>query len=78
LQEIRFEIQDEDKAGDAIDFFEQLFETEIPLVGPFVEPIFDLCLKISADDNLGDGLRAKAIVWLGRLAKVPIIFCQNN
>jgi hypothetical protein len=70
-----FNFQDEDKAGDVMEFFEALFETELPLVGPFVDQVFELCLAIAADTGLGDPLRAKAIIWLGRVAKVgPQLF----
>lgn len=52
-----------------MDFFEELFETEVPLVAPYIEAVFELCLAISADRSLGDGLRGKAISWLGRVTK---------
>ncbi len=39
-------------------------------MAPYIEPVFELCLMIAADDQLGDALRAKALTWLGRVSKM--------
>jgi hypothetical protein len=39
-------------------------------VAPYIEPVFELCLIVAGDAQLGDPLRAKAITWLGRVAKM--------
>ena len=39
-------------------------------MAPYIEPVFELCLMIAADDQLGDPLRAKALTWLGRVSKM--------
>jgi hypothetical protein len=63
-------LKDEDKAGEAMDIFDELFESEVPLVAPYVEQVLELCLTVAADENLGDSVRAKAIAGLGRVTKV--------
>jgi len=57
---------DEDKACQVFDIFEELFETEIPIVGPYIESIFELSLSIGANEGVPESLRVMAISWLGR------------
>ena len=60
----------EDKAAEAMDIFEELFESEVTIVVPHIKSIIKLCLAIAAEPNLDDGLRVKAITFLGTLTRM--------
>lgn len=61
---------DQEKATEAMEIFDELFESEVAIVVPHIQPILDLCLKMSADTNLENPLRVKAVSFLGRLTKM--------
>jgi len=61
---------DEGKAAEAMEIFDELFESEVTIVGPHIRSIVDLTLKIAASTPLDDGLRVKAIALLGKLTKL--------
>lgn len=64
-------LTEEDKAREAMDIFDNLFESEVAIVVPHVRPIVALCLKIAADsEGLEDATRVKAIATLGRIIKL--------
>ncbi len=60
----------EERAAEAMEVFDELFESEVAIVVPHIRPIVDLSLKIAANDSLQDELRVKAISLLGRLTKL--------
>lgn len=66
----RLILVDEDKACQAMEIFDELFESEVAIVAPHIKPIVELCLAISSEDNLDDSLRVKAISFLGRLVRM--------
>jgi hypothetical protein len=58
------------QATEAMEIFDELFESEVAIVVPHLKPIVDLCMKIAAEEKLDDQIRVKAISFLGRLTKV--------
>ena len=61
----------EDKACEAMDLFDELFESEHgELVAPYVKPIVELCLAAASATALDDAVRVKAITFLGRITKL--------
>ena len=61
----------EDKACEAMDLFDELFESEhAALVGTYVKPIVELCIAAAATSSLDDAVRVKAITFLGRITKL--------
>jgi len=63
---------DQDKAMVAIDIFDELIESEVSIVVPHIKPMVELCLRIGQDPqgNVEDGLKIKAITFLGRLTRL--------
>lgn len=60
---------DETKANEAMEVFDELFESEVAIVVPHIKPISELCLSIAKEDQLEDAIRIKAITFLGRLTR---------
>ena len=61
----------EDKACEAMDLFDELFECEhVALVAPYIKPVVELCLAAAAASSLDDAVRVKAISFMGRLTKM--------
>eukprot|EP00794_Sanderia_malayensis_P019207 gene19207-21131_t len=52
---------DEDKACEALDFFDELVEIEFGIIVPYVKSLVELCLQIAQCENFGDTLRVKAL-----------------
>jgi len=63
---------DQDKAIVAIDIFDELIESEVAIVVPHIKPMVELCLKFAQDkdSNVEDGLKIKAVTFLGRLTRL--------
>ncbi len=59
-----------DEATEAMDLFDELFESEVAIVVPHIKPIIELCLAIAAEKSLDDGLRVKAITFIGSLVRL--------
>ena len=61
---------DQDKALNAIDIFDELIECEIGIVVPHIKPMMELCIRLTQAPQLDDGLRVKAITFMGRLTRL--------
>lgn len=61
---------DQDRAARALELFDDLFESEVPIVAPHLAPIVELCMNIAAQNDLDDSLRVPAITLLGRLVRL--------
>merc|ERR1719309_854184 len=63
---------DQDKAVTAVDIFDELIESEVAIVVPHIKPMVELCLKFAQDkdSNVEDGLKIKAVTFLGRLTRL--------
>ena len=60
---------DQDKAAEAMELFDELFESEVAVVVPHIRPIVELCLRVAGETGFSDSLRSRAIAFLGRLAR---------
>ncbi|XP_065064233.1 importin-4-like [Rhopilema esculentum] len=56
--------EDEEKACEALTFFDELVEVEIGIIIPYVKSLVDLCLQIVRRENYGDAIRVKALYLL--------------
>ena len=63
-------IVDEEKANESMEIFDELFETEVPIVVPHTKPIVELCLMIAPNEQLEESIRNKAISFMGRLMRL--------
>jgi hypothetical protein len=61
---------DETKAAEAMEIFDELFESEVTIVVPHIRAIVDLALNVAASTALDNALRVKAIALLGRLTRL--------
>ncbi len=61
---------DEARAAEAMEVFDELFESQVTIVGSHIRTIVDLCLKIAQTRKLNDALRVKAICLLGRITRL--------
>lgn len=62
--------EDEERACEAMDVFEELFESEVAIVVPHIKPVINLNMKIASGENLEEAIRVKAITILGRMTKM--------
>ena len=61
---------DQEKALLAIDIFDELIESEVGIVIPHIKPMVELCIRLAQASQLEDGLRVKAITFMGRLTRL--------
>ena len=59
----------EEQAREAMDLFDELFDSELAIVVPHIKPIVAMSLKIAAEKSLEDATRVKAIAFLGRVTR---------
>ncbi len=71
-------IEDQDKACEALEIFDELFDSEVAIVVPHIKPIVNLSLKIAAEASLTDALRVRAITFLGRVVRLKKKFILKN
>ena len=69
---------DTDKATEAMEIFDELFEAEVAIVVPHIKPIVELCLQVGAAEELDDSIRAKSIAFLGRVTKYLTEISMSN
>ncbi len=53
-----------------MEIYDELFESEVPIVVPHIKPIVEMCLVIAANPERDDALRVKAISFLGTLTRM--------
>ena len=53
--------EDEDKANEALDIFDELVQIEVGIIVPYVKPLVEFCMQIVGCNDLSDGLRIKAL-----------------
>lgn len=62
LDVIKFYIkEDEDKANEALDFFDELVQIEVGIIVPYVKSLVEFCMQIVGCNDLSNGLRIKAL-----------------
>ncbi|XP_066910662.1 importin-4-like [Clytia hemisphaerica] len=52
---------DEEKASEALDFFDELVQIEVGIIVPYVKDLVQFCMQIMGCSDLSDGLRVKAL-----------------
>ena len=60
----------DERACEAMEIFDELFESEVQLVVPNIKPIVELCVAVAAETKLDDPVRVRAITFLGRLVRL--------
>ena len=58
------------RACEAMELFDDLMESEVTIVVPYIKPIIELMMTVAAEKQLDDGARIKAIVFLGMVVKM--------
>ena len=61
------EIGAEDKAAEAMEIYDELFESEVTIVLPHIKPIIEMCMIIAGNSSHSDTLRVKSISFMGTL-----------
>uniref|UniRef100_A0A6A7G1S5 Importin-4-like n=1 Tax=Hirondellea gigas TaxID=1518452 RepID=A0A6A7G1S5_9CRUS len=61
--------QDEQPVWEAIELLEVLVESEVPVLANDLPATVEFCIKLSVNTELGDGLRIKAITFLGLVTR---------
>ncbi|XP_057291886.1 importin-4-like [Hydractinia symbiolongicarpus] len=53
--------QDEDKANEALDIFDELVQIEVGIIVPYVKSLVEFCMQIMSCGDLSEALRVKAL-----------------
>ncbi|XP_066539895.1 importin-4 isoform X2 [Hoplias malabaricus] len=61
---------DQNQAGDAMEVFDELMESEVSIVVPHIAEIVHFCLEVCANDSLSDCLRVKALSCIALLIRL--------
>ena len=64
------EIGAEDKAAEAMEIYDELFESEVTIVLPHIKPIIEMCMIIAGNSSHSDTLRVKSISFMGTLTRL--------
>ncbi|XP_051883850.1 importin-4 [Pristis pectinata] len=60
----------QDQASEAMEVFDELMESEVSIIVPYLSQIVHFCLEIAANPALGDNLRVKALSCVSFLIKL--------
>ncbi|XP_071823751.1 importin-4-like [Apostichopus japonicus] len=66
----------EDYGCDAMELFDELLESEVSVLAPYIKPLVQCCCEIASNASFGDNARVKAlscISWLIRLKKKAVL-----
>ncbi|KAH9499795.1 Importin-4 [Bulinus truncatus] len=61
---------DEDKACVALEFFDELLESEVAIIVPHLKPLVQYCLQIAKNKDYSDALRVKAMSFVSSLVRL--------
>ncbi|RUS88757.1 hypothetical protein EGW08_003474 [Elysia chlorotica] len=61
---------DEDKACVALEFFDELLESEVAIIVPHLKPLVQYCLQIASNKDYTDPLRVKAMSFVASLVRL--------
>ncbi|CAL1538181.1 unnamed protein product [Lymnaea stagnalis] len=61
---------DEDKACVALEFFDELLESEVAIIVPHLKPLVQYCLQMAKKTDLSDALRVKALSFVASLVRL--------
>ena len=59
-----------EKAISAMEIWEELLETELSIIAPYLKTVGDMCLEVAADKKLDDAIRVKALHFICTLARL--------
>jgi hypothetical protein len=68
--------EDEDKACEGMELFDEIVECEVGMVTPHLPDLIQFSLQLASNSSLGDNLRAKALSflqWLASLKKKSLL-----
>uniref|UniRef100_A0AAY4BCC0 Importin N-terminal domain-containing protein n=1 Tax=Denticeps clupeoides TaxID=299321 RepID=A0AAY4BCC0_9TELE len=61
---------DEDQASECMEVFDELMETEVTIIVPYIAEIVHFCLEVSGDAALSSSLRVKALSCIASLIRL--------
>uniref|UniRef100_A0A4W4GAF9 Importin N-terminal domain-containing protein n=1 Tax=Electrophorus electricus TaxID=8005 RepID=A0A4W4GAF9_ELEEL len=61
---------DQDQASEAMEVLDELMESEVSIVVPYIAEIVQFCLEVSADVSLSDSLRVKTLSCIALLIRL--------
>ncbi|XP_023661748.2 importin-4 isoform X1 [Paramormyrops kingsleyae] len=61
---------DQDQASEAMEVFDELMESEVSIIVPYISEVVQFCLEVSADPGLSDSLRVKALSCIAFLVRL--------
>ncbi|XP_059170198.1 importin-4-like isoform X2 [Physella acuta] len=61
---------DEEKACVALEFFDELLESEVAIIVPHLKPLVQYCLQIAKNKDYTDSLRVKAMSFVASLIRL--------
>jgi hypothetical protein len=62
-------VTDEERAVEAMELFDDLVESAPVVIVPSIKPLVDMCLEFASNKTLGDGIRVKALSFIGWLTR---------
>ncbi|XP_071092179.1 importin-4-like [Haliotis cracherodii] len=63
-------LQDEDKACEVMELFDELLETEVAIIMPHIRLIVEFSLELAANGELGDSVRVKGMSFISSLTRL--------
>lgn len=61
---------DENKACTALEFFDELLESEVAIIVPHLKPLVHYCLQTASNKDFSDALRVKAMTFVASLIRM--------
>ncbi|KPP62525.1 hypothetical protein Z043_119285 [Scleropages formosus] len=61
---------DQDQASEAMEVFDELIESEVSILVPYISEIVYFCLEVTQDTSLSDSLRVKALSCISVLIRL--------
>jgi hypothetical protein len=62
-------VTDEERAVEAMEIFDNLVEGVVVVIAPHIKPLVEMCLEFASNKTLGDGIRVKALSFIGWLTR---------
>ncbi|CAG5114577.1 unnamed protein product, partial [Candidula unifasciata] len=63
-------VHDEEKACVALEFFDELLESEVAIIVPHLKPLLQYCLQTASNKDYTDALRVKAMSFVASLVRL--------
>ncbi|PNF17098.1 hypothetical protein B7P43_G16108, partial [Cryptotermes secundus] len=62
-------VTDEEQAIEAMEIFDNLVQCVTAVIVPHIKPLVEMCLEFASNKTLGDGIRVKALSFIGWLTR---------